>query len=761
MKDRRVGNNMRNTKTTKKKGVTKKRSSAQKLNKSTNINAKKRVQSKKRKRKSSLSIKYLKSRVLLSSIIFIGLFMLMALRVTSIKLFKGEEYTKGALGNMIKSESIIIPERGRIVDRNNKVLATSTLTYNVVLSPNDILRTNEAIQSETYTGLEEVLGIKANDIKKIVEDRPTSKNYVLEKKVDAEIVEPLKKLQGVFLEKTYKRQYPSGESAAQVLGFFNKNDEGQYGIEQQYEEYLKGKPGRAFSRVESQKIVTRQIQEAKTGDTITLTLDEVIQQYVTRTMEKYIDQYKPINASAIIMNPSTGEIYSMYSYPSYDPNVYNNLSEQLGSSVWNNLEVEKQSEKLLSAWKNHTMQYMYEPGSTMKPIIMAMALEEGIIKGDETYICHGHRVVQDRTIRCWKTSGHGEQTLEEVLANSCNVGMMDLTADMDNGVFLDYIKRFGFGEATGIDLAGEEVGLLHNSLSAVDKATYSMGQNLTVTPLQLVTAFSAVVNGGYLLEPYIVDSIVDEEGSKVLESKTTFRREVVSTEVSAQVTDYMRRVVDDGTGTAAAIAGYDIGGKTGTGEKWVNINGKLQRPKDEYVVSFIGTAPISNPKVVGLVTFDGLPDKTGASSAAFKEMMQDILPYLDIELKGGGTEAESLVVKVPDVANKTIYDAINSLEQKELEYQLVGIGSKIVNQAPKAGDDWHKGGSVKIYVEPQDMGQIDIVPDLIGKTMEQAKELVGDNYILEGTVTGTIEYQFPLPQTKIEKGNKIIIKKDK
>lgn len=759
MKDRGVGNRMKDIKNTKNKGTSKNRKVVQKTNTNKDANVRKKTRSS--KNKNALSMKYLKRRVIGASIIFICIFIFMAIRVTSIKLLKGEEYTKGALSNMLKSESIIIPQRGNIVDRNNKVLATSTLTYNVVLSPSDILGTKKETQTETYNGLEKALGIKATDIKKRVEERPTSKNYVLKRKVEADIIEPLKQLQGVFLEKTYKRQYPSGESAAQVLGFFNKNDEGQYGIEQQYEEYLKGKPGREFSQMEDQKIVTRQMQEAKAGDTIILTLDEVIQQYVTMTMEKYIKQYNPINASAIIMNPSTGEIYSMYSYPSYNPNSYNDLSKQLGSSVWNSLEEEKQSEKLLSAWKNHTMQYMYEPGSTMKPIVMAMALEEGIIKGNETYTCHGHKVVQDRTIRCWKTSGHGEQTLEEVLANSCNVGMIELTHEMDNGVFLDYIKRFGFGESTGIDLAGEEVGLLHNSLGNVDKATYSMGQNLTVTPLQLVNAFSAVVNGGYLLEPYIVDSIIDENGNKVLESKNTVRREVVSTEVSAQVTDYMRKVVDDGTGTAAAIAGYDIGGKTGTGEKWVNVDGKLQRPKDEYVVSFIGTAPISNPKVVGLVTFDGLPDKTGASSAAFKEMMQDILPYLDVELKGGSSGEDSMIVKVPDLIDKNIYDAVASLESKGLSYELVGIGSKIVDQSPKAGEDWHKGGSVKIYLKPNDMNEIDIVPDLIGKTMEEAKNEVGNKYILEGLVDTAIGYQFPPPGTKIEKGNKVIIKKDK
>ena len=192
--------------------------------------------------------------------------------------------------------------------------------------------------------------------------------------------------------------------------------------------------------MEGYQIITRQLQDAQAGGTITLTLDEVIQQYVTTTMEKYIKDYNPVNASAIIMNPNTGEIYSMYSYPSFNPNTYNNLSEQLGASTWKNLTNTQQSEKLLEAWKNHTMQYMYEPGSTMKPIIMAMALEEGIITGEETYNCPGYKVVADKRIGCWKAGGHGEQTVEEVLANSCNVGMIELTSDMDNECFFRVYK---------------------------------------------------------------------------------------------------------------------------------------------------------------------------------------------------------------------------------------------------------------------------------------------------------------------------------
>lgn len=717
---------------------------------------KKRTRAK--KKHNLVTRKHLNRRIVILNICFFGVFLFLGWQVTSIKIFKGEEYTKGALSNMTRSESIIAAQRGDIVDRNHKTLATSVLAYNVILSPKDILTLKEEQQEKLYATLAKQVDKTVDEIRNIVNERPNSKYYILAKRISTEKAEPLKGLGGVALDRTYVRKYPAGELAAQVLGYFNKNEEGKYGIEQQYESYLAGKPGREFSQMEGSKIITRQLQDAEAGSTITLTLDEVIQQYVTTTMEKYIEQYNPINASAIIMNPNTGEVYSMYSYPSYNPNTYNDLSEQLGASTWKGLSLDKQTEKLLEAWKNHTMQYMYEPGSTMKPIIMAMALEEGVIKGDETYNCPGYKVVADTRISCWKTGGHGVQTLEEVIANSCNVGMMELTSGMDNDVFLEYIKRFGFGEETGIELAGEEVGLLGKKLNVVDKATYSMGQNLTVTPLQLITAFSAVVNGGYLMEPYVVSNIMNEDGEELLNQKKAVRRPVISSEISTLVTSYLKKVVEDGTGTAAAISGYDIGGKTGTGEKRVNVDGKLERPEDEYVVSFIGAAPISKPEVVGLVVFDGLPDKTGAPSAAFKEMMENILPYLDIELNVSAENAASTVSVVPDVSNKNIYEAVEILKQNELDYEFVGVGSEVIDQAPKAQALWNKGGSVKLYLKTNQMDQIEEVPDLIGKTIEEAQTLVEGKFVIEGAISGSISSQMPKAGTKIEKNNKIIVK---
>ncbi len=710
--------------------------------------------------KKVLSRKSLNKRIAIMNMCLIGAFLFLGFQVAKIKLVKGEEYTKGVFANMAGSERMIKAQRGAIVDRNQKTLATSVLAYDILLSPYDILGiAKEEEREKIYATLATQVNQSKDEIRQIVESRPDSRYYLLAKKMPTEKAEKLKGLGGVALEKAYIRKYPNGVLAAQVIGFFNKNEEGQYGVEQQYEQYLIGKPGREFSQYQASHIVTRELQEAQTGATITLTIDEVIQQYVESTMKKYINEWNPLNASAIIMNPNTGEIYSMFSYPSFNPNQYNNLTEQLGESQWKAMEEQDQSTALLTAWQNHAIQYMYEPGSTFKPLIVAMALEEGAITETETYNCPGHKIVADRKIDCWKKAGHGVQTLDEALANSCNVAMMEIASKLDNDLFLKYVHRYGFGEVTGIELTGEATGLLHNKLGPVEKATYSMGQTLTVTPIQLISAFSSVINGGYLLKPYVVSEIISQQGEVLFEQSRVVRRQVIPTDIAKMVTSYLKKVVDEGgTGHAAAISGYDIGGKTGTGEKFIEVNGNRERAKDEYVVSFMGFAPVNNPQIIGLVVFDGLPEGTGAPAMAFKEMMENILPYLDIELKVTAENEDSNLCKVPDVSNKTIYEAIHLLEQNHFEYVLSGVGSKVTSQYPSSETPWSKGDKVVLYVSTDAMDKIQVVPDLTGVTIQDAQSIVNGLFTIEGSGSGLITSQIPKAGSKIEENNKIIVK---
>ena len=682
---------------------------------------------------------------------FILCFCILIGRVAYIQVVHGAEYKTVIANRLTNGETDIEAQRGAIVDRNNKTLATSVLAYNVVLSPKDVLTLKEEQRLKVYKALSPVVGKTVEELTKLVDANPTSGYKVLAKNIATEVGEPLRDLGGVSLVETYIRKYPKETLAAQLLGFFNKEGVGQYGIEQQYEEYLAGVPGRTFSQYQDSRIVTKETQESKTGATVKLTIDEVIQQYVETTMRKYIAQYGATNASATIMNPNTGEIYAMYSYPEFNPNTYNDLSEQIGQAAWDSLSGEKKYEKMNEAWINRSIQYTYEPGSTMKPIFVAAAWDEGIINGSETYNCLGSITVADRNINCWKTSGHGYQTLEDVLANSCNVGMIEISKKMDSEKVLDYMKRFGFGEKTEVNLPGDNAGLLHNKLGPVEKATYSMGQGMTVTPLQLVKAYSAVINGGYLIEPYVVSEVIDTDHSVLYEHERRVLRQVISTETSKKVATYLRKVVESGTGNAAAVSGYDVGGKTGTAEKIGRIDG-------DYVLSFIGSVPYNNPQVVGLITLDNIPEGTGAPANAFREMMENILPYLEIELSETAVKDEIKTSSVPDVSNQDIYTAINAMFNNKLDYEIVGVGNTVISQYPKAGETATKGTKVKLYTDTKDATNVIAVPNIMGMTIEEAKKALDGKFVLQGSEKGKITSQIPRGGTKIEKNSQVIVK---
>ena len=701
-------------------------------------------------------------------LLFVGLFMcsvlgLLGLKVGRITLVEHAKYAEGALENMIKNESTIEAPRGTIQDAKGRQLAVSLLTYNVILDPYAIVNiVAQEDYPELYGKLEKATGEPASQIQAKVENRiaekPNAKFLELAKKIEleSEQVEELNDLDGVTVVSTYKRSYPNGKLAAQVLGFYNAEEVGQYGVEEAYNEYLTGQFGRAYSQIQNSKITTQEYQSPQKGDTVRLTIDSMIQQYVEETMEKYVKQWNATKASCIVMNPNTGEVLAMYSYPTYDPNTFNNLSVQLGENVWSNMQPKAQSTALLNAWKNNSIQYNYEPGSTFKPLVVAAALQEGIIRSTDTFECGGNKQVADKTIHCWKTSGHGHQTLSEALANSCNVAMVEIANKLDEATFMKYFDDYGFGKLTGIALAGEEKGILHTYMNSVEKATSAIGQTFMVTPIQLITAFSSVINGGYLLEPYVVSEITDEKGVTVFKHSSVTKNQVLATSVADEVKNALKKVVDEGTGQDANIPGYIIGGKTGTGQKFKE--GTNERVEDLYAASFMGFAPVEHPEVVALVVLDDVPEHTGAPANAFKDMMTNIFPYLEIETS---TEAEvdtEKIASVPDVSGKDIYEAINLLQNHGFSYSILGNGIKVNDQYPPAQSDWGKNKSVTLITTTDSPGDLLEVPELLGKTVEEAKALVGNNFKIQSSSTGIIKSQIPKAGTKIEKGNKIIVK---
>lgn len=675
-------------------------------------------------------------------------------RIGYFKIVKGDEFEKEVRSRMMSTEREVEALRGTIVDRNNKTVAASMLSYHIILDPKNILEEiKDESREHTYSVLAEYSGKTVEEIASLVNDYKNTHYKIFMKDISAEDMTALKekKIKGVYFEESFVRNYPKGSLAAQAIGFYNKS-EGQYGVEQAYNTYMLGKTGRIFSKLQEASIVTTEVAAAQNGNTVVLTLDEVIQQYVEQVMNKYVKQTNPLSAAAIVMNPKTGEIYSMYSYPYYDPNHYTNLEEQLGKANWDALTSEDQAKALNRAWKNYNIQNPYEPGSTFKPLLVAEALEEGLIDPDTLYNCTGINKVGPDTIRCWKREGHGIQTLEQALANSCNTAMIEISKQIPDEIFYDYFVKFGFDDVTQVDLPGEAVGMIHSlkTLGPVQKATSSIGQTFTVTPLQLITAFSSLINGGNLMQPYIVSRVVDSQNNIVMENTPKVKRQIFSEEITEQVNEYMKAVISYGTGAPAAVAGYTMGGKTGTAQK-------LPREDNKHILSFMGYAPAEDPEVVVLTIFDEIPEDTKAQSLAFKEIMEHVLPYLGIEPTGDNNLPIVNMSVVPSVTELDIVDGITRLEAEKLNYEVIGVGNKIVNQYPAAGTKLPHENTVKIYLEAENPENIITVPELVGLSAQDAQKSVQDLFTLEGNMSGKITHQIPKAGTKIEKGHKIFV----
>ncbi|MEG0320174.1 MAG: penicillin-binding transpeptidase domain-containing protein, partial [Niameybacter sp.] len=694
----------------------------------------------------AVRMKWVKGAMLLCILILVY-------RIGYFKIVKGEEYEKEVRARMMSAEKEVKALRGTIVDRNNKTVATSTLSYHIILDPINILKLKDEQRVHTYDTLAKYAKKTPADIEALINSNPETYYKIFMKDISAEDMMMLKEanVKGVSFEESFVRNYPKGTLAAQTIGFYNKT-EGQYGIEQAYNEVMLGKPGRIYSKLQEESIVTTEVAAPQKGHTVVSTMDEVIQQYVEQTMNKYVAEVKPLNAAAIVMNPKTGEIYSMYSYPYYDPNSYTNLSKQLGPEAWNGLSSEEQAAALNRAWKNYNIQNPYEPGSTFKPLLVAEVIEEGLIDVNTHYNCTGVSQVGPDQIRCWKRQGHGLQTLEQAMANSCNSAMIDISKNIPDEIFYEYFIKFGFNDITQVGLPGESTGMIHslNKLGPVQKATSSIGQTFTVTPVQLITAFSSLINGGNMMQPYVVSKVIDNENNIISETTPQVKRQIFAESTIQQVQKYMEAVVKTGTGASAAVPGYTIGGKTGTAEK-------LPRGEGKHILSFMGYAPVDDPQVVVLVIFDEIGETDPTPKLAFKEIMENVLPYLGIEPTGDENLPVVNMSIVPSVIDLEIYDGIKRLEMENLNYEVIGVGNKIVNQYPLEGTKLPLEDTVKVYLDAGEAKEVIPVPELVGLSVEDAKRIADGLFSLEGATGGTIGHQIPKAGTKIEKGSKIIV----
>ena len=648
-------------------------------------------------------------------------------------------------------------KRGKILDRKGETLAKSATVQNLIISPKDIEK-NEIDQDLFVNRLSEILGIDKTKIEKHLED--TNSQYrVVQTQIEGEMEEELRQFindndlyPGVYLKPDSKRYYPFETLASQILGFTNAEGEGVYGLESIYNQELSGEKGRIVttktaSGVEMLSNYEKYI-DSKDGKNLNLTIDASIQRAAESTLREGIERFEVQNGGfCLVMNPKTGEVYAMAASPNYDPNKPGALMNEAALEKLEKLKEdpevseedyeEARLEAVNKQWHNRIVSDPYEPGSTFKPLVMAMALEEGLAALDSTYTCTGSIMVPGwpEPIHCSYRAGHGTQTLEEALKNSCNPAMVQINEKVGNQMFYEYVKDFGLMSKTGIDLPNEQGGHFwsENKFFAgggdlVSLATASFGQRFTITPLGLVTAISAIANGGYIVEPYTVQSITDEDGNIVQQHEAEKVRQVISKETADTVLGMMESVVDSGGGKNAKVEGYRIAGKTGTAETTTT------NTKGDLIVSFIGIAPADDPEIVVLLAYDSPKPAafganvtsgghyiSGGSMAApmAGELIAEVLTQLGIQKQTGESASE---VKVPYVSGKSLEEAKAYMAEKGLQTRVVGSGDTVTDQTPVGGAVIPKESTVVLYMGSEKPTTEVTVPDLSGKTYSAARK---------------------------------------
>ena len=568
-----------------------------------------------------------------------------------------------------------------------------------------------------------------------------------------------------------KRYYPNGPLASHLLGFTGKDGQGLEGLENILDDELSGTAGRVRSAKSAgngdMPFQYETYEAAKDGNNVILTIDKTIQQIVENHLQTAYEENDLGNgAAAIIMNPKTGEILAMAVTPSYDPSNYSEISDptmlaqvdevladhnadynaaqrriEIGEPEKGDEDIkemtydEAYAQILLKLRRNKAVVDSYEPGSTFKTIVASAALEENVVSLDDTFVCTGAKTVKDRLIHCSRREGHGTETFVEGIKNSCNPVFMDVGARLGAETFDKYFRAFGLTEKTGFLLPGETAGT-HHELSAmgpVELATSSFGQTFTVTPLQMVRAVSAVVNGGYLMEPHIVKAYTDSDGNILETVDPVIVRRVISQQTSETMRDVLERVVSEGGGSAAYVKGYRIGGKTGTSQK-------IPREANKYIASFVGFAPADDPEIVCLVILDepmnGLYYGGTIAAPVAGSIIADTLQYLGYDPQYSEDDADAVRVVVPDVLNKNIDEAASEIADMGLRSSIKGSGDNVIRQIPAAGTRLHSDSIVIIYTDDAaDAGAVTEVPSIRTKNYQQAKALL-ENMGLEMDVSG-------------------------
>ena len=663
------------------------------------------------------------------------MFVLLFFRLFDLQITRHEEL-QGKAVNQQTRRTVVTANRGTIYDAGGNILAISSSAETIILSPLEIDNAvNDTEDPVSWTkeslaaGLAEILGKDASAIRKRM-DNVKSQYEVIQLRADEDTAAKVRsyvdenKIAGVHLVADTKRYYPYGSLAAQVIGFVGDENTGLYGLEAYYEKELEGQSGLVISskdQAENDMLYTyEQYFAAKNGSDLTLTLDTTIQYYLEKGIESMVDKFSAANgASGIVMDAKTGGILAMASYPNYDLNDFLTVSDQTLQERIERGESTVADMQLLQ-WRNKALNDTYEPGSTFKILTLSAALEEGVVDKTTTVNCGGSVNISGYTIHCSNKNGHGLQTLVQSVGNSCNPAFINYGLRIGSEKFYEYMRSFGLMNTTGIDLGGEAVGVFaaDSSFTQLDLACYAFGQNFTVTPLALIAAQAACVNGGYLHTPYLVERITDSDGNVTYRHDDTPVRQVISEQTSATVRECLEYVVASGTGKNGQVAGYRIGGKTGTADKGQT---------GDVVVSFLCFAPADDPQVIMLITMDTPSRATGTYvsggnmvAPTASTVMAEILPYLGVEPSYSAEELLGMDTTVPNVIGMSVEEAKAKLKDRALSYKIVGDGETITDQTPAGGAIIPGKSSVILYVGEEKSTDKCVVPHLIGKTPSEA-----------------------------------------
>lgn len=715
--------------------------------------------------------------ILLAVVFFTG-FSILAVRLFKLQLIDGDFYQSKAQRQQL-TVTKIPAHRGTIFDCNMKVLAESATVWDVSLAPAYLKKGDTATRELIADHLSVILNM---DKQAILDKLQKNTSYeVIAKKVEkptADVIRQFKTDYGITcigLAEDTRRYYPYGNFASQLLGFVGTDNQGLSGVESYYDSTLKGTPGKVVSAKNATGTDMPYDFEdtipAKSGTNLVLTIDQVVQQY----LEKNIQQAKVENnvgnrVTAIAMDVNTGGILGMATTSGFDPNTPYEITDpdtlnMLSTLSGNELKVATKNAQA-AMWRNKAITDPYEPGSTFKVITSAAALDAHAVKADDSFFCGGSMTVGGRTIHCWKTTGHGSQTFIEGLENSCNVVFMTVGARLGSANFYKYFSSFGLTQKTGIDLPGEAGSITHpeSDLGTVQLAVSSFGQSFKITPIELITAVSAVANGGKLVQPHVVKEMVDDSGKVVKNYDTVTKRQVVSPEIAKELCLMLEKEVTDGTGQNAYVAGYRVAGKTGTSQKLDKDGGKSLR-----IASFVGFAPADNPKVAVLMLMDEphASNNYGGVIAApvVGSIMSEILPYLNIKTQYTPQEQADMDIKAPDLSGKTIKEAQNELFNLGLKELVKGNGETVTGQVPAKGESIPKGGTVILYCGSAQVEQSVTVPNFANLSPEQvnvAAAQAGINVRYFGTPqtgTGIKAYEQDIgPGSNVPPGTVVTVK---